>query len=113
MTTGRQLPYWRFTRNLRLADTHRRRYCFVGDLIFKKGETLEQYLERHELGSDCKYPISTYSFIEDGEYFSHGDIGWWGVSSNDKPDDVWRQATQDFISRIPEDNFLVLVDCHI
>jgi len=84
-----------------------------GDLIYKKDETLEQYLERQALGPDCKYPTSTYGYIDDGEYYSHGDMGWWGISSNEKPEDQWRKMLQDFIGRLPEDEFLVSVDCHI
>lgn len=84
-----------------------------GDLVYKKGETLEQYLARHELGPNCQYPVSAYSYLENGEYISLGDMGWWGISSNDKPEDDWRQMTQDFIDRIPDDDFLVTVDCHI
>jgi len=40
-------------------------------------------------------------------------MGWWGISSNDKPDEVWRSMTQDFLERVPGENFVVSLDCHI
>jgi len=84
-----------------------------GHMLYIKDETLEQYLERNELGPDCKHPVSAYSYLNDGEYFSSGDMGWWGISSNDKPDDEWRSMTQDFLAHVPEDDFIVSLDCHI
>jgi len=82
-------------------------------MLYYKDETLEQYLERHELGPDCKYPVNAFSYVHDGTYYSQGDMGWFGLSSNDKPDDVWRSMMQDFLANVPEDNFIVLLDCHI
>lgn len=84
-----------------------------GDFVYIKDETLEQYLERHELGKICKYPVSIFSYLENGEYFSEGDMGWFGMSSSNKPDDEWRQMTQDFIDRIPNEHFIITIDCHI
>jgi len=84
-----------------------------GHMLYIKDETLEQYLERHDLGPGCKYPIYAFSYVQEGTYYSHGDMGWWGISSNDKPDDVWRSMTQDFLAHVPEDDFLVSLDCHI
>jgi hypothetical protein len=84
-----------------------------GDYLYIKDETLEQYLERNELGPDCKYPVSVYSYVDNGEYFSQGDMGWWGISSNDKPESDWRKMTQDYIENIPDDEFVITIDCHI
>jgi len=84
-----------------------------GDLLYEKGETLERFLERNALAPGCKYPITAFSFIEDGEYVSQGDMGWFGYCSNNKPDDEWRQTLQDFIDHIPDENLIVMVDCHI
>ena len=84
-----------------------------GEMIYKKDETLENYLERNELGPDCKYPVSAYSFLSDGEYCSRGDMGWWGISKNDKPEMAWQEETQTFIDEIDDDDFIVTIDCHI
>ncbi|MDR1629408.1 MAG: hypothetical protein LBS36_04235 [Oscillospiraceae bacterium] len=84
-----------------------------GDLTYKSGETLEEYFEHHELGPDCKYPVNIYSYIENGEYFSQGDMCLFGMSVSDKPKTEWRKMTQDYIDRISEDNVLIPVYCHI
>jgi len=84
-----------------------------GDLVYKKGETLYQYLERKSLGPECKYPVDPYGFIENDAYISNGDMGWWGISTNEKPEDEWRKLLQEFIGRIPQDDYIVSIDCHI
>jgi len=82
-------------------------------MLYVKDETLEQYLERNDLGPDCKYPVYAFSYVDENGYSSHGDMGWWGISSNDKPDEVWRSMLQEFLERVPEENFIVSLDCHI
>lgn len=57
-------------------------------------------------------PIS-YAFIdEDGHWFQSGQMGWFGLDSDRRPmeyADEWRE----FLARIPGDQMLYLVDCHI
>jgi len=84
-----------------------------GHTLYVKGETLEQYLERNDLGSDCKYPVNAFSYVHDYTYYSQGDMGWFGLSDNDKPDDVWRSMMQDFLAQVPDEDFIVSLDCHI
>ena len=84
-----------------------------GNSSYIKDETLEQYLERYEFAPDNEYPISPYSFLKDGEYSSNGNMGWFGISSNDKPYDEWRQIVQEFVASIPNEDYIVTVDCHI
>ncbi len=81
--------------------------------LYKAGETLEQYLGRHNLGSDCQYPCSPYGFVHDAEYCSRGDMGWFGISTNEKEDVVWRDTVQHYLEGLPEDSWLVSLDCHV
>lgn len=81
--------------------------------MYKNGETLEQYLERHDLGAACKYPCSPYGFVHDDEYCSRGDMGWFGISTNDKDEKVWRDTVQHYLEELPEDMWLVSLDCHV
>lgn len=84
-----------------------------GKLIYRKDETLEGFLERNNLGDSCKYPVNFYGCIRDGEYLSVGDMGWWGISSNEKEEQVWRSILQQYIESVPDEHILVVVDCHI
>jgi hypothetical protein len=84
-----------------------------GVYIYVKGESFEQYLERNDLGAGCKYPVRTHSYLDNGEYFTQGDIGWFGGNAEDMPSSEWQQMTQAFIERVDDDDFIVMVDCHI
>lgn len=81
--------------------------------LYRKGETLEQYLERHNLGPDCQYPCSPYGFVHDAEYCSRGDMGWFGISTNEKDEKAWREIVQRYLDELPEDTLLVSLDCHV
>lgn len=81
--------------------------------IYVKDETLEEYLFRNGLAPRYKYTAATFSFLEHGEYFSQGDMGWFGVSTNNKDEEIWRQMVEIFIQRVPDNDILVSIDCHI
>lgn len=81
--------------------------------LYRKGETLEQYLERNNLGLDCQYPCSPYGFVHDAQYCSRGHMGWFGISTNEKDEKVWRDTVQRYLEELPEDTFLVSLDCHV
>ena len=35
-------------------------------------------------------PIDVYAILtRDGEWTAHGTMGWWGISTNEKPDRSW------------------------
>lgn len=48
----------------------------------------------------------------EGEWIERGQMGWWGMSSNDKAQDVW-QTESLTIYRKFADHDIVLLDCHI
>jgi len=66
----------------------------------------ETYLHNAELSS-----ISTYAVIKDGKWLAHGEMGWWGLSSDEN--DSWQKDFGTILDSIPEDMFLTVVDCHI
>lgn len=84
-----------------------------GELIYRKDESLDQFLVRNDLAPDCKYPVSFYGYMEDGSYHSVGNMGWWGISTDEKDENVWHTMLQQYIESVPEDHVLVVVDCHI
>lgn len=83
------------------------------ELIYFKDETLDQFLARNHLAPDCKYPVSFYGYMEDGSYHSVGNMGWWGISTDEKDEDVWRAMLQQHMESVPNDHIFVVVDCHI
>jgi hypothetical protein len=54
-----------------------------------------------------------YAFVKDGKWFGRGDMGWWGMSSNEKDQDEWNKQVHDLLVALPDDTELWLVDCHI
>jgi hypothetical protein len=42
-----------------------------------------------------------------------GEMGWWAIVSNEKADDEWAQTYSRIIGELPEDTWLINVDCHI
>ena len=85
---------------------------FVTQIYFKN-ESEEAYLRRNGLAPNQRMVPDAYSFLQDGDWHSKGEMGWWGISSNDKKPDAWRQMLADYIDSIPDDHFIVGIDCHI
>ena len=51
--------------------------------------------------------------IDDGEWTARGTMGWWGISTNEKPDRSWYDEIAALAKEIQPDDVLVAVDCHI
>lgn len=84
-----------------------------GNIIYVRNETYEEYLNRRGYTPNRKYTVSAYAFIQNGEWNARGDMGWFGISVNDKEKDIWSKTVTDYIDSIPDDGILVTVDCHI
>lgn len=84
-----------------------------GSTLYYKGETLEAYLKRKGLDPDARYAHSSYACLDENGWHGQGDMGWFGLSSNDMEESSWNEKMQAFIESVPDDYFLVSVDCHI
>lgn len=67
-------------------------------------DTKETYIEKNS-------NFSTYAVIKDGNWYEKGEMGWFGVSLNEK--DNWKEEFNKLIQSLPEDTLLTIVDCHI
>lgn len=64
---------------------------------------------------DCFCPIKTYAALDNDGWHAPGDMGWWGMSS-DEPDGYVKFAREfvgRFVKNCAPDDLLVLVDYHI
>ena len=59
------------------------------------------------------YPISTFACMGDEGWLESGEMGWFGISDNNKDDLSWNQMVEQFVAALPEDAMLLSVDCHI
>lgn len=66
------------------------------------------YIDREKNAS-----ITTYAIVKDGVWYQKGDMGWWGMSSNEMLQDDWNKKFWELIQSVPDDTKLTLVDCHI
>lgn len=60
-----------------------------------------------------RHAISTYAVLKDGQWYQRGDMGWFGMSSNEKPEDDWDKEFEALLNSLPDDTMLSIVDCHI
>jgi hypothetical protein len=57
--------------------------------------------------------FSTYAVLKDGVWHQKGDMGWWGMSSNDKEQADWNNEISNLLLDLPEDTLISIYDCHI
>lgn len=59
-----------------------------------------------------KYP--PFCFVDQtGDWHEKGEMGWWGVSFNDQPENEWRQEYEDYIKQLDPDCLVTVIDFHI
>lgn len=68
----------------------------------------EDFIKRSEFEG-----VSTFAILHDGKWIEKGDMGWFGCVSDEKEAGDWQSTYLKVLSSIPEDNYLIVVDCHI
>lgn len=56
---------------------------------------------------------TTFAVLKDGEWFEKGEMGWWGMVSDEKGQGVWNEQFAKLIDDLPDDTRLTVVDAHI
>lgn len=84
-----------------------------GEYVYRKGETLEGYLDRMGVSDHYRYPFSTFACVDGEGWNSQGSMGWFGISYDNQDEVVWNKSVNDFIARQPDDAVLISLDCHI
>lgn len=70
--------------------------------------TREEYLKKARNSA-----VPTYAIVKDSTWYEKGNMGWWGVSSNEMEDDEWNEKFNELIDSVPDDTLFTLVDAHI
>lgn len=55
--------------------------------------------------------FGTYAILKDGEWMQKGEMGWFGCDSNVNGE--WETQWFEIFNSIPDDHWIVVVDCHI
>lgn len=54
-----------------------------------------------------------YAFLVDGQWHQQGQMGWFGMGSNEKDAATWHHEAARIIDSLPDDAYLAAIDCHI
>jgi len=57
--------------------------------------------------------ITTFAVLKDGKWYERGDMGWWGIVTDEKDKDVWNIEYLKLIENLPDDTLISVYDCHI
>lgn len=79
-------------------------YDNLGWFGVKPGKTLEQELEEVS-------PIITYAVLMDGQWYQRGEMGWWGITTDE--DDQWDVKFKELFDNLDPEKYITIVDCHI
>ena len=85
-----------------------------GDMLYIKGESLDEFIARRGATKDDTHPLNVFAFVDSlGEWHAAGDMGGFAIASNEKPERVWLDELKTLTEAIDPDDFIVIIDCHI
>lgn len=58
-------------------------------------------------------PVATFAVLHDGEWHERGDMGWWGMVTDEKDADDWNKQFDALVASLNPDDEVTIVDCHI
>ena len=76
---------------------------------------LDEYLTpREKFIQDARNgAISTFAVLKDGVWYERGDMGWWGMVSDEKDKSEWVNQIASLLDELSDDTRISIVDCHI
>lgn len=84
-----------------------------GIYVYHKGETEEEYLERHIKLKRKKYPLNLYAFLTEGIWTTVERFIPDGENSRFEENEDWEDELEQFIDGLDDGTVLVSVDCHM
>ena len=86
--------------------------CSWGELLYKKGETLEEYLNRQHYLASEKYPVVAHDLVSEDEWFSQYELEWDVEKGESDKTEKWMLKIEEFIDDMDDENVIVVVDYH-
>lgn len=68
----------------------------------------EEYIEKNKYNR-----FMTFAVVKDRKWYERGEMGWWGLASNEKEQGTWEEEFIDIWDSIDDDEWISAVDCHI
>lgn len=121
---GRSLPSWRAIRdkhgtNIEAARLEYNSLEVVQDMgkanIFAFDGLAETFCNSRQdyVQKRKNQTMVPYAMVMDGKWYQKGQMGWFGVSTNEMDDDQWNQEFWNIIFSLDPETQLTLIDCHI
>lgn len=57
--------------------------------------------------------LACFAFLHEGKWAERGNMGWFGLTSNEKDPETWSSIFVKFLESLPDNERLTCVDCHI
>jgi hypothetical protein len=54
-----------------------------------------------------------FAILKDGKWYEKGEMGWWGMVSNEKLQYDWSAKFLEMFEELPDDTLISIIDCHI
>lgn len=84
-----------------------------GKLLYRKGETEDEYLERYVNLKRKKYPVNIYAFLMEGDWTTADRVILDGKKSRIEDNPEWEDNLEQFIDGLDDEEVLAIVDCHM
>jgi hypothetical protein len=68
----------------------------------------DEFIKRNEASQ-----FTPYAVVLNGEWYEKGQMGWFGMSSNNMDETVWESKVKELIDSVDDDTVFTLVDAHI
>lgn len=79
------------------------------------GPTLEDFQcsEEEYVSQVVSAAFVPYAVVMDSQWYARGEMGWWGISSNECSRDEWCSKVWEMVNDLPDDTLISFYDCHI
>ncbi|ENI5907192.1 hypothetical protein BHR43_17680 [Aeromonas salmonicida subsp. salmonicida] len=54
-----------------------------------------------------------FGVVQDSKWFAKGEMGWFGMSTDDMTQAEWNRKVNELLDELPDDTLITIVDCHI
>lgn len=81
-----------------------------GSLVMQNEAGIDQAKKKDILNLD---ELRTFALLKDGEWYERGEMGWWGIVSNEKPEDEWESEFKKLLEGLSDETLISIYDCHI
>lgn len=57
--------------------------------------------------------ITAFAIVKDGKWYERGEMGWFGVVTDEKDENAWNKEVKQLLASLSPDTLLTVYDCHI